>query len=68
VNPDRNAPNERDNLFIGQGHDVSPKPPESRNAADSKFTRREFVSIVGAVTGGIALRIPNGNAIEISYP
>jgi xanthine dehydrogenase YagT iron-sulfur-binding subunit len=26
---------------------------------NSKVTRREFVSIVGAVTGGIALRIPN---------
>jgi xanthine dehydrogenase YagT iron-sulfur-binding subunit len=39
---------------------------------DSKVTRREFVSIVGAVTGGIALRIPGAvvpaNAAVTSTP
>jgi xanthine dehydrogenase YagT iron-sulfur-binding subunit len=46
---------------------VTAKNDSSEN---SKVTRREFVSIVGAVTGGIALRIPNAavSANAVSTP
>jgi xanthine dehydrogenase YagT iron-sulfur-binding subunit len=66
MHPDDTAPKKLDAPHTSQDRRQSIKRPEFRNATDSQFTRRQFVSIVGAVTGGMALRIPDSNAIGVS--
>ena len=69
MNADDTTPAELDGPDINPGNRTSGSSRDARNANESQFTRREFVSIVGAVTGGIALRIPNNNnVIGISSP